>query len=92
MRNCNLQPDAGDAIGTGLTKNKTLQRLYLANNSLGNFGVVSLVSGIRSNSTIKILELRNNKFDSAGVKELMEYLMENKYVFIIVILKEPSEY
>ena len=50
----------------------------MANNSLGNFGVVSLVSGIRSNETIKTLELRNNKFDSFGGKELMEYLMENK--------------
>jgi Ran GTPase-activating protein (RanGAP) involved in mRNA processing and transport len=78
MRNCNLQPEAGDAIGTGLTKNNTLCRLYLGNNSLGNFGVVSLVSGIRTNESLRILDLKNNKFDTEGGKELLEYLIENK--------------
>jgi len=78
MRDCNLQSFAGLAIKNGIILNKRLEKLLLANNSLGDEGIKLISEGIPWNRHISVIEIHNNKFETQGGWVFLESVLLNQ--------------
>jgi hypothetical protein len=56
-----------NAISNMLPMNKSLQTLNLGGNTIGNEGLITLVTALRSNRTLKTLDIQYNRIGNDGV-------------------------
>lgn len=63
-----------------LKSNKTLTKLDISNNNLGDEGGISFGNALKWNSSILFLDLSTNKIGDAGGSEFATMLAQNKTI------------
>ena len=72
-------------MAEAIRKNKTIKRLKLVGNNIGDENIEVIGRAFQENKTIKNISLCRNKFTNNGSKKLVEYLMSN-YSLVIITL------
>jgi hypothetical protein len=75
--NLNIKPEGARAIARALEDNKTLERLDLSHNRIGDEGAIAFAEALKKNKSLKKLGLSHNKIGDPGVKALAKSLLEN---------------
>ena len=60
LRHCGITRDVGDAFEVALTTNRSLVRLDLGQNALGDSAILGIAQGIAQHQRLAVLNLRSN--------------------------------
>lgn len=85
LSKCELTGDSLDTVAAGLSKNRTLLRLYLAGNGFGDCGAKALAVALERNCTLKTLDLTANLIRTEGGASLAHSLDLNRSLETLIL-------
>eukprot|EP00435_Cladocopium_sp_Y103_P003927 s3762_g1.t1 len=80
-----IEEDGGEALGTSLKSNGSLQRLFLKANIVGDGGAEAFAAGLQGNSSLQWLLLEKNGIGVRGAKALGASLKYNRTLQRLVL-------
>jgi len=87
---CDLNDPRVEIIAKGLRKNRSLTKLVLSNNFIGDVGCLSIASALRRNGSLNELDLANNVFGDNGLAAIEESFHHVNYALEILRLEDNA--
>jgi hypothetical protein len=85
LRACGINPSGATVIANAMMKDKQVEKLDLAFNSLELVGTEVIAELLKVNTTLKEINLRSNRIGSLGAQVLVKALSKNKTLKILIL-------
>jgi hypothetical protein len=89
LQECGLDDDAMTMLAIGLRNHRTMRKLDLFHNSIGDAGIAALVENWPADSRLELLNLGQNSIGLDGLQQLMTTLA-NRHALKTLILENNS--